>query len=684
VFFVYTFAISGYAYGKNVGPQRFALLKRLGIYTIGDIIGHFPRDYEDRTKIVQPSESVTDAFNVVAGKITEQAINSVSKGRIITTLTIRDKSGAIEAIWFNQPYLNRVFRRGESYVFGGRVEESRGKRVMLAPDFERTKGAPSLSFGRIIPIYPATAGVSQKLLRGLIKTALDETRGKIPDIMPVSVVGEFELRPKERAVFDIHFPTSKEDFSAARERLVFEEIFVARTALLKMKSELRSVSNFVCRDTDAAPLLKNMGFTLTNAQTRAINEISDDLRSGYAMNRLAQGDVGSGKTAVMAVAAYIAVKNGGQAAIMAPTEVLARQHGAYFAALFEPLGIKTATLTGSANPREKAKILAETEDGANDIIIGTHALIQRRVVFHALSLVVTDEQHRFGVRQRAALANKGFSPHALVMSATPIPRTLGLILYGDMDVSVIDEIPPGRAPISTYAVTSAYRRRIFAFIANETRAGRQAYIICPAIDAETEQSVVRYIETAREAMGGVKIACLHGKMSATEKNSVMTGFADNDISVLVATTVIEVGVNVPNATIMAIEDAERFGLAQLHQLRGRVGRGREKSYCVLITDSASETTERRVKALTDTADGFAISELDLELRGPGDFFGVRQHGLPEFKIANLYRDMPTLKRAQTAADALIARDPYLALSENTALASAVARFFDKTDRERAL
>ncbi|MDR1067528.1 MAG: ATP-dependent DNA helicase RecG [Clostridiales bacterium] len=669
---------------KNIGPHRLALLRRMGIRDVLDIIEHFPKDYEDRTKIVEPSEAASGEFNAVKARVAKPAENAPSNGKIVTSLALSGEDGALSAIWINQPYLSRQFRRGETYIFGGRVEEFFGKKTMRAPDFEKCSSKPLLSFGRITPVYPVTAGISQKMMRGFIKTALDGVRGGIVDRVPERTRLKYGLCEKESAVFGVHFPKSAREFSEARARLAFEEMFVTMCALIKMKGELRSVSRFTCEKTDVSPFERRLGFSFTAAQRRALDEIEADMRSGYVMNRLVQGDVGSGKTAIMAAAAYIAVKNGGQAAIMAPTEVLARQHMKFFESAFAPLGINAVVLVGSLNRREKSQALSDIEDGSVQIIIGTHALIQPRVAFYALSLVITDEQHRFGVAQRAALANKGLSPHSLVMSATPIPRTLGLILYADMDISIIDEIPPGRVPISSYAVTSAYRRRVFAFIEKEARNGGQAYVICPAIDNEETQSVIRYADMARKLMPGLTVARLHGKMNAIDKNDVMARFARGEISVLVSTTVIEVGVNAPNATVALIENAERFGLSQLHQLRGRVGRGQKKSYCVLITDSESETTKRRVKAFTDTTDGFAISELDLDLRGPGDFFGVKQHGLPEFKIVNLYRDISALKIAQEAAKDTLDRDPRLILEENAALAQAVERFLKRAETAAVL
>jgi ATP-dependent DNA helicase RecG len=530
---------------------------------------------------------------------------------------------------------------------------------MQSPDYEAVKEL-QLSGGRIVPIYTAPKGYSQKTFRALIYQGLDAASviaGRNPseysfeENLPPQVVDEYRLCAREVAVRNIHFPESDEFFLTARRRLVFEELFFVQSALLKIKSSVAQQKGNFFADTDYAPLLEALAFAPTNAQMRVLAKIESDVKSGTRMNRLIQGDVGCGKTAVAFAAAYLAAKNGFQTALMAPTDVLAAQHFENCEKLFSPLGFEAVLLTGSIGAKKRREVLPKIENGTAKVIIGTHALIQEKVKYHRLGFCITDEQHRFGVNQRMMLSQKGELPHILVMTATPIPRTLGLILYGDLDISIIDELPPGRQEIKTYCVNSNYRERINGFIRKETEQNRQVYIICPSIEeGESElKSVLNYTKELQAALPEIKIAYLHGRMKPDEKQQTMDVFKAGEIAVIVSTTVIEVGVHVANATLIIIENAERFGLSQLHQLRGRVGRGTAQSYCVLITDSKNEQTAARMKAMTQTTDGFKLAELDLEQRGAGDFFGTRQHGLPAFKIANLYRDIEILEEAQKAA-----------------------------------
>ena len=526
--------------------------------------------------------------------------------------------------------------------------------------------------GRIVPIYPLTAGVSQLILSRSIRQGLTACADILPDVLPDQVRREHQLCRIEYAYENIHFPESAEALDLARRRLAFEELFLFTIGLDRLRQRREVVHVPPCGGVDMEPFYSALPFTLTDAQRRCVEEALADMRSGTPMNRLVQGDVGSGKTMVAAACVYFCVKNGRQAALMAPTEILAQQHYHGLAPLLENLGIRCALLTGSTSAKTKKSIAAQLESGEIDFAIGTHALITGSVVYQNLGLVVTDEQHRFGVAQRADLAAKGDHPHILVMSATPIPRTLALILYGDLDVSVIDQLPPGRQPVETFAVTSRYHQRVYNFIRKLVGEGRQAYIVCPMVEENEElpderKAVTEYARKLQaEVFPDLKVAFVHGKMKPKEKDAVMAAFAAHETDILVSTTVIEVGVDVPNAAVMVIENAERFGLSQLHQLRGRVGRGKHQSYCILISDNQNEETRQRLKVMTKTSDGFKIAEEDLRLRGPGDFFGQRQHGLPGLKVADLGCDTKLLQEAQEAARKLLAEDPDLRTCPATA------------------
>lgn len=655
----------------GVGERRAKGLFRMGIFTAGDLISHFPREYDDRSQVKKIKDLVIDKENTFRGKVMGKGENIRIRNITFTRLKISDETGSVNGVWYNQPYMKTALKEQAEYIFTGKLQKKFGKLEVLSPEYEKVEEG-NLS-GHIVPIYPLVAGISQKLIRGLIREALNQTETQLYEILPSWMRKRYCLCQRNFAMENIHFPKDKNSFLQARRRLVFEEFFLLQTALLRMKAVLQEGKNGMIfeQEESCQRLLEQFPFSLTNAQKKVFEEIKQDIRSGKVMNRLVQGDVGSGKTAVAMLGAYWAIQNGYQAALMAPTEVLAEQHLLSFQDLFEPLGIKTVLLSGSLKAKEKRRALEEIGSGEAQMILGTHAIIQEAVVFHKLGLVIADEQHRFGVRQRGTFAEKGDNPHVLVMTATPIPRTLALILYGDLDISIMDELPPGRQKIDTMAVPPTYRERIYGFIKKQVDDGRQAYIICPMIEESEKleaKAVISYTEKMQE--GGFKdyvVASVHGKMKPKEKQEVMERFVSGEIQVLVATTVIEVGINVPNAVIMLIENAERFGLAQLHQLRGRVGRGTVKSYCILVSESKTKIAKERLKAMEKSSDGFVLSEMDLKLRGPGEFFGTRQHGLPELKIANLYQDMDLLKEAQEAAAFLLENDTEFRKEEHVLL-----------------
>ena len=649
---------------KGIGEQRAKALGKLGITTLRDLISWFPRRYDDRTQAKKISELVPGEAACVAAMIaSEPKMSHIRKGMDLVKVRAVDDTGVLDVTFFNQTWLKNSLRQGETYIFYGKAEGNLLRRTMASPIVE-PEGRREFT-GRIVPIYPLTAGVSQLILSRSIRQGLDACADILPDVLPDSVRREHHLCRIEYAYENIHFPESPEALDLARRRLAFEELFLFTIGLQRLRSRRETVHVPPCHDVDMEAFYDSLPFTLTDAQRRCVEEALADMRSGAPMNRLCQGDVGSGKTMVAAACVYFCVKNGRQAALMAPTEILAKQHYAGLAPLLEGLGIRCDLLTGSTPAKTKRSIAEQLAAGEIDFAIGTHALITEGIAYRDLGLVVTDEQHRFGVAQRAALAAKGEHPHTLVMSATPIPRTLALILYGDLEVSVIDQLPPGRQPVETYAVPGSYHQRVYNFIRKLAAEGRQTYIVCPMVSENDElpderKAVTEYAKKLQnEVFPDLKVAFVHGKMKAKEKDAVMTAFAAHETDILVSTTVIEVGVDVPNAAVMVIENAERFGLSQLHQLRGRVGRGKHQSYCILISDNQNEETKQRLKVMAKTTDGFKIAEEDLRLRGPGDFFGQRQHGLPGLKIADIGCDTQLLKEAQQAAEDLLARDPEL-------------------------
>lgn len=650
---------------RGIGAQRAKALEKLNIRTLRDLISYFPRAYEDRTLTkriadLRPGETACVEAMVAA----PPTLSRVRKGLELVKLRAVDESGALDVTFFNQAWQKNNLKTGETYVFYGKAEGNLLRRQMANPVAEPVGRRERT--GRIVPVYPLTAGVSGLLLSRAIRQGLDACGDILPDVLPERIRHTHRLSRAGFAYENIHFPASAEALELARRRLAFEELFLFTIGLRRLRSRRDRVRTQPLRGVDMGAFYAALPFTLTAAQRRCVEEALGDMRSGKPMNRLCQGDVGSGKTMVAAACVYFCVKNNRQAALMAPTEILARQHYDGLSPLLESLGVRCALLTGSMTVKTKRAVSQRLAAGEIDFIIGTHALISGGVEYQSLGLVVTDEQHRFGVGQRTALASKGESPHTLVMSATPIPRTLALILYGDLDVSILDELPPGRQSVGTSAVSGGYRQRLYAFLRRQVREGRQCYIVCPEVTESEDgddgrKAVTQYAEALKtEVFPDLRVAFVHGKMKAKEKEAVMSSFAAGTTDILVATTVIEVGVDVPNATVMVVENAERFGLSQLHQLRGRVGRGTHKSYCVLLSDSKNEETRRRLRIMTQTNDGFKIAEEDLRLRGPGDFFGLRQHGLPGLRVADLGCDAALLQEAQSAAAALLAEDAELA------------------------
>ena len=651
-------------YIKGVGPKKVVLLNKLGIYTVKDLITYYPRAYEDRSKpkfLYECEDGEEALVEVIA---CSRATNVRLKGKTMQRLIVRDETASATITWFNQPYLKDKFSIGEKYKIFGKVSKKAGKISFNSPTFDI--GEDQKNTGRIIPIYPLTYSLSQNTLRKIMEGAIEKVYGNLEETLPQYLLQEYKLKNINDATRDIHFPNEFKDFNIARNRLVFEE-------LLELKNNYMSDKNGIqfSKEAKMSDVINSLPFKLTKAQLRVIEEIDQDMEDSKNMNRLLQGDVGSGKTVVAMCAAYKAVKSGYQAAIMAPTAILATQHLENFKNILEKLDIKCELLISGITKKQKEGILERLENGEIDILIGTHAIIEENVKFKNLGLVVTDEQHRFGVKQRTKIAEKGENPDVLVMTATPIPRTLALILYGDLDISIIDELPPNRKKIETYAVNKNLTERVNKFIEKQLKEGRQAYIVCPLVEENEEmdlQSVEKLYELySQEIFPQYKVAYIHGKMKPKEKDEIMGKFKSGAIDILISTTVIEVGVDVPNSNIMVVENAERFGLAQLHQLRGRVGRGEYKSYCILKYKGSSPVAKERMKVMTETNDGFIISEKDLELRGSGDFFGTMQHGLPEFKIANLFEDIEMLKKVQVVAYKILEADPKLEKEENKLL-----------------
>lgn len=638
-------------YIKGVGPTRVLLLNKLGIFTLKDLITYYPRTYEDRSKpkyICECRDGEEVLIEVVAcSGMTNVRLN----GKTMQRLMVRDETGLATITWFNQTYLKNKFKIGEKYKFFGKVNIKSGKVMINSPVFDIEEN--NKNTGRIIPIYPLTYNLSQNTLRKIMESAIEEVYGKLEETLPQYLLKEYNLENLNEATKHIHFPDEFKDFNIARNRLVFEELLSVQLALLELKNNYITEEKGIRFDKNVkmSDVINMLPFKLTKAQLRVLEEIDNDMESNNAMNRLLQGDVGSGKTVVAMCAAYKTVKSGYQATIMAPTAILATQHLENFKNILKDLNITCELLISGITKKKKSEILEKLKNGEIDILIGTHAIIEENVEFKNLGLVVTDEQHRFGVKQRTKIAEKGKNPDVLVMTATPIPRTLALILYGDLDISIIDELPANRLPIKNCVVGTNYRPNAYKFIEQQVVQGRQAYIICPTVEfseAIEGENVIDYCNTLKNIFPPyINIEYLHGKMKPAMKNEIMDRFAKNEIQILVSTTVVEVGVNVPNATVMMIENAERFGLAGLHQLRGRVGRGKYQSYCIFINASETKKASERLEILNHSNNGFEIANEDLKLRGPGDFFGVRQSGDMEFKLGDIYSDASILK---TAAD----------------------------------
>lgn len=661
-------------YVKGVGEARARAFGRLGVHDLAGLVSFFPRAYEDRTRLVRIAELADgDLVCVEAVVGTEPQLSRIRRGLDLLRFRAVDETGAMQLTFFNQAYLKDQFRKGESYVFYGRAQVKGRFVSMTNPVFDRLADFGRVT-GRIVPVYRLTSGLSQNTVRSAVRQALDLSQGRLPDGLPDCVADEYKLCTARYAYENVHFPADMQALSLARRRLVFEELFVLACALGLLRGGREGAQGRVLRGAGLGTFTGSLPFSPTGAQLRAMREAIGDMSSGKLMNRLIQGDVGSGKTLVAAACIWYAAQSGAQSAFMAPTEILAEQHYATLTGFLEPFGIRVAKLTGSMRAAEKRAVLSGLASGEYALCVGTHALLSGGVEFRDLALVVTDEQHRFGVQQRAALAEKGLRPHILVMSATPIPRTLALMIYGELDVSLIDELPPGRQKVDTFAVDESYRARLGGFIEKLVSEGRQVFVVCPRIEEGEEagdglKSAEEHAEELRQQLPGLRIACIHGKLKAREKDEIMSRFAAGETDVLVSTTVIEVGVDVPNAALMVVENAERFGLSQLHQLRGRVGRGKHKSWCILVSDARGEEARARLSAMTHISDGFKIAEEDLRLRGPGDFFGSRQHGLPELHIADLGADMNVLKAAQDAAKRLLDSDPRLERPENKRLRS---------------
>lgn len=670
-------------YIKGIGEAKGKAFARLGVRCVGDLLSDFPRAYEDRSKVLPIARLMEgEAACVCAMITTEPELSRIRKGMELLRFRIADASGSMLVTYFNQAWMKNRLRRGDTYIFYGKVQVTGRTFAFTNPIFEPEAEMGRVT-GRIMPVYRLTGGISQRDMTQAVRRVLGEPGMTFPNALPERVERENRLCTARYAYENIHFPADMRALSLSRRRLVFEELFTLVCALSLVRGEGEVQPGIAVQPRDIAEFTATLPFTPTGAQLRAIADAAGDMTSGRLMNRLIQGDVGSGKTLVAAALIWLAAGSGLQSAFMAPTELLAEQHFATLSGFLAPFGLKVVKLTGSMGAKAKRETLAALASGEAALAVGTHALISEGVEFRRLGLVVTDEQHRFGVAQRSALAGKGERAHVLVMSATPIPRTLALIIYGDLDVSLIDELPPGRQRVDTFAVTSSYRRRLNAFIAKLVGEGGQVFVVCPAIEADSEVpmdlvSAEEHTLELRAALPGLRIECIHGRMKAKPRDEIMSRFAAGEVDVLVSTTVIEVGVDVPNAALMIIENAERFGLSQLHQLRGRVGRGRHKSYCVLVSDAKGADARERLAALTHIHDGFKIAEEDLRLRGPGDFFGARQHGLPELHIADLGADMDVLKTAQAAAQALLAEDPALVREENRPVRQAAERLLSVT------
>ncbi len=668
-------------YLKGIGEKRAELFHKLGVFSIRELLYHLPRGYEDRTDIcpvadLREGESVCVRVSPAGGIRSFRAKN----GARVTQVHMSDGTGLIAVTWFNAPYIEKLLKSAEEFILFGKIEMKGRFPAMINPVTEKGERVGTTT-GKIVPIYPCTAGLTQRNIRESVQGALETLSEKIPEILPEQIRKMFDLMPVNDAIFQIHQPDDFASFENARRRLAFEEFFVLQIGVGMAKEQRKKGRASIFSDVKCiAEFAEKLPFELTNAQKRVINEICKDLRQDIPMNRLVQGDVGSGKTIVAAAVMFSAVRSGFQAVMMAPTEILAKQHFENLSKLFAPWNIDVAYLSGGQKASERKENLQKIATGTAGIVVGTHALISDHVEFFRLGLAITDEQHRFGVRQRTALSGKSDAIHTLVMTATPIPRTLSLILYGDLDISIIDELPAGRKKILTKWMSNSSRKQVDQFVLQQMDVGRQVYFVCPLVE-ESEfieaNAVEEYVrELQKGSYRGRKIAAMHGRMKTAEKDEIMSRFSQGELEALVSTTVIEVGVDVPNASIMVIENAERFGLSQLHQLRGRVGRGKWQSYCFLFCEGG-EVAKQRMQVLCETDDGFKIAEYDLDLRGPGEFLGTRQHGLPQMRVGDLLSDMELLKEAQNAAGVVLSKDPTLSDAAWKPLLKEVDRTFEK-------
>ena len=665
-------------YLKGVGPKTAERFEKLGILTLSDLLCHYPRRYLDFSKPYSIAEAPADTECVVKAEVFAKPGGRILPGgRRMERITAGDNVSSLEITWFNNPYAAQKLELGQEYYFQGIVTGGMLRRQMVNPQVRTDAQVKSSPFEAV---YPQTEGLTSSAIAKCVRQLLPHAE-LLPDPLPSEMLKKYRLLSKADAVRAIHCPATEEEAFAARRRLIYEELLVLQLGIGRMKNHGAASTGAPMKKADASPFWESLSFSPTGAQRRAVEEILTDMSGETSMNRLLQGDVGSGKTLVAAAAIWACIRAGYQAALLAPTEILASQHAENLNRLLSPFGMRVALLTGGMKAAARRTTLAAIRDDEADLIVGTHAILSEGVEFARLGLAVVDEQHRFGVRQRGLLAEKAANPHLLVMSATPIPRTLGLLMYGDLDISILDELPPGRKPVKTRCITGKKRADLYGFLDREIDSGRQVYIVCPAIEdagGSSLNAVKSYYEDIAKAyLPDRRVGLMHGKLKPKEKAEVMDDFKSGRLDALVSTTVIEVGVDVPNATVMVIENAERYGLSALHQLRGRVGRGAAESWCFLVSDNASESVQKRLKFLCSTSDGFAVAQYDLETRGPGDFFGSRQHGLPTLQIADLMNDTRTLHAAQSEAVALLAEDPLLERPEHALLARQVEQMFDK-------
>ena len=665
-------------YLKGVGPKTAERFEKLGILTLSDLLCHYPRRYLDFSKPYSIAEAPADTECVVKAEVFAKPGGRILPGgRRMERITAGDDVSSLEITWFNNPYAAQKLELGQEYYFQGIVTGGMLRRQMVNPQVRTDAQVKSSPFEAV---YPQTEGLTSSAIAKCVRQLLPHAE-LLPDPLPPEMLKKYRLLSKADAVRAIHCPATEEEAFAARRRLIYEELLVLQLGIGRMKNHGAASTGAPMKKADASPFWESLPFSPTGAQRRAVEEILTDMSGETSMNRLLQGDVGSGKTLVAAAAIWACIRAGYQAALLAPTEILASQHAENLNRLLSPVGMRVALLTGGMKAAARRTTLAAIRDDEADLIVGTHAILSEGVEFARLGLAVVDEQHRFGVRQRGLLAEKAANPHLLVMSATPIPRTLGLLMYGDLDISILDELPPGRKPVKTRCITGKKRADLYGFLDREIDSGRQVYIVCPAIEdagGSGLNAVKSYYEDIAKAyLPDRRVGLMHGKLKPKEKAEVMDDFKSGRLDALVSTTVIEVGVDVPNATVMVIENAERYGLSALHQLRGRVGRGAAESWCFLVSDNASESVQKRLKFLCSTSDGFAVAQYDLETRGPGDFFGSRQHGLPTLQIADLMNDTRTLHAAQSEAVALLAEDPLLERPEHALLARQVEQMFDK-------